>query len=36
MNGTHSDSPRIAALVALPAILTFVVTILRLVGELQH
>jgi len=37
MDGTGSDSsPRIAALVAFPAILTLLVTILRLVGELQH
>jgi hypothetical protein len=37
MNGTASDSsPNIAGLVALPAILTLVVTVLRLVGELQH
>ena len=37
MNGTGSDgSPKIAALVAFPAIITLIVTVLRLVGELQH
>ncbi|HEV2425381.1 MAG TPA: hypothetical protein VGZ29_11190 [Terriglobia bacterium] len=37
MDATRSDpSPRIATLVAFPAILTLAVTILRLVGELQH
>lgn len=36
MNSTHSDSPRIATPVALPAIFTFAVTMLRLVGELQR
>jgi hypothetical protein len=37
MDSTGSDaSPRIATLVAFPAILTLAVTILRLVGELQH
>lgn len=36
MEGAGSDSsPRIAALVAFPAILTLAVTILRLVGELE-
>ncbi len=37
MNGSGSNpSPKIASLVAFPAILTLLVTILRLVGELQH
>ena len=37
MNGTRSDgSPNIAALVAFPAIITLIVTVLRLIGELQH
>lgn len=37
MNGTGSDSsPNLARLVAFPALLTLVVTVLRLVGEIEH
>jgi hypothetical protein len=37
MDGTGSNgSPNIAGLVAVPAILTLIVTVLRLVGQLQH
>jgi hypothetical protein len=37
MNGAGSDdSPNIPSLVAFPAIVTLIVTVLRLVGELHH
>jgi hypothetical protein len=36
MKSTNSSWSHVAGLVALPAILTLVVTVLRLVGELQH
>ena len=36
MNGASSGSVNIGKLVAVPAIITLVITILRLVGELQH
>jgi hypothetical protein len=36
MNGTGSGSLSVGRLIAVPAIITLVITILRLVGELQH
>ncbi|HXJ96723.1 MAG TPA: hypothetical protein VMT20_28110 [Terriglobia bacterium] len=36
MNGTSGSSVSIGKLIAVPALITLVITILRLVGELQH
>jgi hypothetical protein len=36
MNGTSGSSVSIGKLITIPALITLVVTILRLVGELQH
>jgi hypothetical protein len=36
MNGTSGSSVSVGKLIAVPALITLVITILRLVGELQH